>query len=388
MCLADPSPGVEPGRTGDQSFDRACGSLGPGAPDVEIVERGRSVAERRHLRRELGCLRAVRVLHSRLVGVELDHAEVVVRTVPIGRERPAKNRPSFALRPHGVSQRLHLVDARGRELHYLHDRCHVAPLLRRWNREHAPAGYAPTRMTSYAAAQTSAYSRLIGLVRAAVLRPCNRSGAPKSVSARGRASKEGEHVPQPDRRHTRRPPRRPAWPASWCGCCPSCARCLARTGGPPSCSTAAAGRRPPSRPSAPPGSTCSPTARDRSTGWPTARSPRTPAPTPTARSTVTGWPRPPSSCRCRCRTGPGPPWATPSPPAGRRRHPDPGADLPHRPARRRGVLAAGRPLAAGELLQIRPSALRPGGPGQLRRHRRRPDPAGAQPRESSREDRG
>src|SRR5674536_332363 len=77
MCLADPSPGVEPGRTGDQSFDRACGSLRPGAPDVEIVERGRSIAERRHLRRELGCLRAVRVLHSRLVGVELDHAEVV-----------------------------------------------------------------------------------------------------------------------------------------------------------------------------------------------------------------------------------------------------------------------------------------------------------------------
>src|SRR5450759_1256054 len=78
-------------------------------------------------------------------------------------------------------------------------------------------------------------------------------------------------------------PRRPAWPASWCGCCPSCAPWSARTGGPPSSSTAAVSRRPPSRPSAPPGSTCSPTARGRSTGCPTPRSPHTPAPTPTAR---------------------------------------------------------------------------------------------------------
>src|SRR5450759_3814600 len=99
-------------------------------------------------------------------------------------------------------------------------------------------------------------------------------------------------------------PRRPAWPASWCGCCPSCAPWLARTGGPPSSSTAAVSRRPPSRPSAPPCSTCSPTARDRSTGCPTPRSPWAAAPTPTARPTATGWPRPPSSCPCR--TGPGP----------------------------------------------------------------------------------
>ena len=58
----------------------------------------------------------------------------------------------------------------------------------------------------------------------------------------------------------------------------------------------------------------------------------------------------------------------PDPPPSRRRRADPGAHLPHRPARRRTVLAAVGPVAARELLQIRPGALRPRRPGQLRRH--------------------
>jgi Flp pilus assembly protein TadD len=43
-----------------------------------VVESGRSAAERRHLRRELGCLGAVAVLHEAdSVGVKLNRAEYV-----------------------------------------------------------------------------------------------------------------------------------------------------------------------------------------------------------------------------------------------------------------------------------------------------------------------
>ena len=56
-------------------------------------------------------------------------------------------------------------------------------------------------------------------------------------------------------------------------------------------------------------------------------------------------------------------------PRPRRRHPaDPRADLPHRPARRGGLLAADVAVAGGELLPLRPHPLRPGRPGLPRRH--------------------
>ena len=54
----------------------------------------------------------------------------------------------------------------------------------------------------------------------------------------------------------------------------------------------------------------------------------------------------------------------------RQRAPDPHPDHPHRPARQRGDLPDGRPVAAGELLPLRPDALRPGLARQLRRQRR------------------
>jgi len=55
-----------------------------------------------------------------------------------------------------------------------------------------------------------------------------------------------------------------------------------------------------------------------------------------------------------------------------RRASDPDPDQPHRPFRPAGGLPDGHPLAAGELLQIRPRTLRPGRPGQLLRPARRP----------------
>ena len=72
-------------------------------------------------------------------------------------------------------------------------------------------------------------------------------------------------------------------------------------------------------------------------------------------------------------------------PATRRRHPaDPCADLPHRPDRRGGVLAADLAVAGGELLPLRPHPLRARRPRQLRRRPRRPAPAGAQPGQEDR----
>ena len=72
-------------------------------------------------------------------------------------------------------------------------------------------------------------------------------------------------------------------------------------------------------------------------------------------------------------------------PRPRRRDPaDPRADLPHRPGRRGGLLAADLTVAGGELLPLRPHPLRPGRPGLPRRHARRPGPASPEPGEESR----
>jgi len=71
-------------------------------------------------------------------------------------------------------------------------------------------------------------------------------------------------------------------------------------------------------------------------------------------------------------------------PRPRRREPaDPRADLPHRPGRRGGVLAADVAVAGGELLPLRPHPLRPGRPGLLRRRTRRPGPESPQPGEKN-----
>ena len=64
------------------------------------------------------------------------------------------------------------------------------------------------------------------------------------------------------------------------------------------------------------------------------------------------------------------------------RHPaSPCGHHPHRPARRGAAVPDGIAVAAGELLPLRPHALRPRRPRQLHRHRRRPRPDGAQPRQ-------
>ena len=74
----------------------------------------------------------------------------------------------------------------------------------------------------------------------------------------------------------------------------------------------------------------------------------------------------------------------PGPRPARRHPPDPRADLPDRPGRRGGLLAADVAVAGGELLPLRPHPLRPGRPGLPRRRPGRPGPAGPQPGEESR----
>ena len=132
-----------------------------------------------------------------------------------------------------------------------------------------------------------------------------------------------------------------------------------------------------------PGSTCSPGARARPPSCPPTRSPPSPAPIPGPGARIRpGRHHDHADHQRGAAQGADSQLAAGHPPGPRprRRHPaDPRADLPHRPGRRGGLLAADLTVAGRELLPLRPHPLRPGRPGLPRRHPRRPGPDGALP---------